>query len=83
MKSKPSTVNNVNVIQEASLIEEGINSGFYKFTYDCSMRESASLDGKIVGVVRKGKNLWVDDAGTGWATVYRTTGPAYVEKECL
>lgn len=71
------------VIQEASFVESQIKDGFYNFSYDCSMRESSSMDSRIVGIIRKGKRLWVDKAQGEWATVYRTSGPAYVKRGCL
>ena len=71
------------IIQSASLVETGLKSGFYNFSYDCSMREKAGINGKIVGLIRKGKRLWVDDHKGRWVTVYRTSGPAYVHQNCL
>ena len=60
-----------------------LKSGFRAFSFDCTMRQSADNKDNIVGIVRKGQNLWIDNHDEKWAIVYKTDGPAYVKKECL
>lgn len=84
VKENKPAANVQQITKSASAIEApAFDQGFRNFAHDCSMRLSPGMEGEIVGIVRKGKNLWVEDASTGWAKVYRKSGPAYVEKECL
>lgn len=58
-------------------------SGFYRFANDCAMYSQANRGAARVGLVTKGKKLWVDAYSTDWVRVYKKAGPVYVMKSCL
>ena len=57
--------------------------GYYVASRDCNIRSLSSTEGKVLGKVKKGKLLWVEDSSDKWAKVFLKKGHAFVFKGCL
>jgi hypothetical protein len=57
--------------------------GMHSVKSNCTMRAKANTSAKDVGLVSKGKKLWMENHNDEWVKVFKKSGPVYLSKTCL
>lgn len=58
-------------------------SGFKRLKSNCYMRSIASVKGKPIKTLKRGKKLWTESHDGEWTKVFRKKGVAYISNKCF